>query len=59
MKPKIYIMAHNATVKVVTLKNIDDKEMHYLVIENEKGKVNVNIGQKTLDNVKKLLEPKK
>lgn len=33
------------------------KELHYLIVENQKGeKLIVNVGKKTRDQVKKLLE---
>lgn len=45
-------------VTTISLPDINDKEQLYIRIENELGteKVNINVGQKTFDSVKKVIE---
>lgn len=44
------------TVTTVTLKNIQDKEQKYVVISNGKDKAIINVGDKTFNNVKKIID---
>lgn len=43
------------TVEVVTIKDIRDKELKYLVIKNGENKVIISVGEKTYNGVKALL----
>lgn len=35
-----------------------DKKLYYLIIENEKGKVVINVGEKTHNSIKELTDEK-
>lgn len=43
-------------VTTVKLKNIQDKDQLYVVIQNGTDKCIINVGQKTFDQVNKILE---
>jgi len=47
----------NANVQVKKLKNVYDKEQLYVVIETEKGKVIINVGNKSANAVEELMTP--
>lgn len=49
----------NAQVSAVKYRDINDKELLYLVIQNSQGKVIINIGQKTFDKVKSITTEEK
>lgn len=43
------------TVKCVTIKDINDKDLQYIVIENNGKKTAINVGDKTIKNVQEVL----
>ena len=47
----------NANVQVKKLKNVYDKEQLYVVTETEKGKVIINVGNKSANAVEELMTP--